>query len=88
MTNQLVKSTLKKSATSKVAPKDKKTASVQSVPAPKEDQDWRAADDLRVLTQAEQIRKDKGRMKAVASHAKEHMNSINSALSGTVSRGK
>lgn len=86
MANQLVKGALKKSKTAPTPPKEKVSKSVQSVPMPKEDQSWRAADDLRVLTQAEEIRKDKARMKAVSSHAKDHMQSINSALSSTVTR--
>lgn len=41
-----------------------------------EDKKWRAQDDLRALQRAEEIRKDKERMKAAKECAKEQMNNL------------
>lgn len=37
---------------------------------------WRAEDDMRTMQQAEEIRKDKERMKAMKSMAKQKMNEL------------
>lgn len=69
-----------KSKKSPAPPKEKKSKSVQSAPMDAPDQDWRAADDMRVLSQAHQIRNDKGRMAGV----QRHLAGIQEALSGPV----
>lgn len=46
----------------------------------KEDQKWRAEDDLRALQRAKEIESDKGRMKAAKAIAKEQMNTLKKCL--------
>ena len=52
---------------------------VSDAPSPsyaKEDQKWRAEDDLRALQRASEIQSDKARMKAAKAIAKEQMNNL------------
>jgi hypothetical protein len=46
----------------------------------KEDQKWRAEDDLRALQRAREIEGDKSRMKAAKAVAKEQMNTLKKCL--------
>lgn len=52
---------------------------VNDAPSPsyvKEDQKWRAEDDLRALQRAKEIEGDKSRMKAAKAVAKEQLNAL------------
>lgn len=56
---------------------------VNDSPSPayaKEDQKWRAEDDLRALQRAREIEGDKSRMKAAKAIAKEQMNTLKKCL--------
>lgn len=56
---------------------------VSDAPSPsyvKEDQKWRAEDDLKALQRAKEIEKDKSRMKAAKAVAKEQMNALKKCL--------
>lgn len=56
---------------------------VSESPSPsyvKEDQKWRAEDDLRALQRAKEIESDKSRMKAAKAIAKEQMNTLKKCL--------
>lgn len=56
---------------------------VNDSPSPsyvKEDQKWRAEDDLRALQRAKEIEGDKSRMKAAKAIAKEQMNTLKKCL--------
>ncbi len=46
----------------------------------KEDQKWRAEDDLRALQRAREIESDKSRMKAAKAVAKEQLNTLKKCL--------
>lgn len=56
---------------------------VSDSPSPsyiKEDNKWRAEDDLRALQRAKEIEGDKSRMKAVKAVAKEQLNTLKKCL--------
>lgn len=56
---------------------------VSDSPSPsyaKEDQKWRAEDDLRALQRAREIESDKSRMKAAKAVAKEQLNALKKCL--------
>lgn len=40
------------------------------------DRKWQAEDDMRTLTRAEEVKSDKGRMKAVSEHAKKQVDHL------------
>lgn len=56
-----------------------KAAAPQAVEVSKREQDrWRAEDDLRTITRAQEIQRDSGRMRAVKTIAKEQMKTLSS----------
>lgn len=65
---------LKNQTSSKAKPVPVKI--VSDAPSNGYDKKWQAEDDLRALQRAEEIRKDKERMKAAKDCAKEQMNNL------------
>jgi len=70
-----------KSSTKKTKPIPVKIVSEgPSTTYAKEDQKWRAEDDLRALQRAREIESDKSRMKAAKAVAKEQLNTLKKCL--------
>lgn len=61
---------------SKKNPLPVKIVSDSCAPSVKEDNKWRAEDDLRTLQRAKEVENDKARMKAVKAIAQEQMNAL------------
>jgi hypothetical protein len=62
---------------------ERKTSNkLTSVGYPSEDAKWRAESDLRTLTHAQEIQKDKMRLRAAKVCAKEQMKSLSKVTSG------
>lgn len=83
MVNSLVKAQLKNGAGKKKSPappKNTRSKSIQSPAMLAEEQDWRARDDFQSLMRAEEIKRDKARMRAAAQHGKKEMSRMHSVL--------
>lgn len=55
---------------------NKKSSPAVSPAYAAEDARWRAEDDMRTLTRAEEIKADKARMKMVSDHAKKQVDTL------------
>jgi len=75
----------KKGKSSKKRSKSTKKSSPKTAPSmPMEDKAWRARDDLRTLSQAEEIKQDSGRMNEVAKEGKKQLQALTKALQSHV----